>query len=384
MGHEHHEPGKHGAEHGDRHHQLQRLLGLEHVEHHGHGHAQAGDGNRAQRHAAFAELAQTLGGIAAAREAEHHARGDVELAVHGRQRGQQHHEVEGRGSAGDLQNFHHLDERALVRSRMAPGYDGQHQCQRQEIEQHQAQHRGAEGAGHGLLGVLGFAGRNGNGFQAQIAEDGHDHAHPGAPPAVGEEAAIDKVVVETHALGSGAEDHIGSDQDEGHDGNHLDHGEPVLDLAEGLDAGGIDGGQQDREQRHPDPWVHRGEPVGHVLAHGRDLHAHGQHHGSPVGIAHHKAGQRTDVVLGVGAEGARGGVGHGHLGQASHEQQTDEGADGVADEHAGAGKADGKGAAHEETGTDGATDGDHGHLGRVQVLLQACLALLNTVKVGHC
>jgi hypothetical protein len=77
-------------------------------------------------------------------------------------------------------------------------------------------------------------------------------------------------------------------------------------------------------------------------------------------------------------------VGHGHLGQASHEQQADEGADGVADEHAGAGKADGKGAAHEEAGTDGATDGDHGHLGGVQVLLQACLALLNTVKVGHC
>ena len=77
-------------------------------------------------------------------------------------------------------------------------------------------------------------------------------------------------------------------------------------------------------------------------------------------------------------------MGHRHLGQAAHEQQPDEGANAIADEHTGAGKADGKGAAHEEAGTDGAANGDHGHLGRVQVLLQPGFALLNTVKVGHC
>ena len=127
---------------------------------------------------------------------------------------------------------------------MTPGHDGQHQGQRQQIKQHQTQHRGAKGAGHGLFGVLSFAGSNGDGLQTQVAEDGHDHAHPSAPPAVGEEAAIDKVVVKAHALGARAKDHIGADEDKGHDGNHLDHGEPVLHLAKSLDAGGVDGGQQ--------------------------------------------------------------------------------------------------------------------------------------------
>ena len=64
MGDEDHEPGEHGAEHGDRHHQLQRLLGFEHIEYHGHGHAQAGHGDRAQRHAALAQAAQAPAGLA--------------------------------------------------------------------------------------------------------------------------------------------------------------------------------------------------------------------------------------------------------------------------------------------------------------------------------
>src|SRR5256885_11854601 len=34
--------------------------------------------------------------------------------------------------------------------------------------------------------------------------------------------------------------------------------------------------------------------------------SHGQHHAGPVGIAHHEAGPGGDVVLGIGAERARG------------------------------------------------------------------------------
>ena len=76
-------------------------------------------------------------------------------------------------------------------------------------------------------------------------------------------------------------------------------------------------------------------------------------------------------------------MGHGHLGQAAHEQQTDERTNCIADEHTGPGHANGKGAAHEQARADGAANGNHGHLGGIELLAQAGFSLLDAVKVGH-
>ena len=321
--------------------------------------------------------------MAGARQAEHHARGGVELAVHGRQGGHQHHEVQHPGGVGDVDDLHHAHKGAGLGGGFGPGHDGQHQRQGQQVEQHQAQHGGLHGALHGLLGVLGLSGGHGNRFHAQVAEHGHDHAQPHAPQALGPEAAAQLVVLQPDAGNPRPEDHVAADQHKGHDGGDLDGREQVLGRAIDLHAAQVDADQQGREHAHPDPLRHLREPVGHVDADGGDLHAHGQHQRGPVGIAHHKAGQRAQVVLGIGTERARGGVGHRHLAQAADQQQGDEGADGIADQHGRAGKADGEGTAHEQTGAHGATDGDHHHLRAGQVLLQAGFAALDVVEIGH-
>ncbi|KAG1223642.1 hypothetical protein G6F68_020287 [Rhizopus microsporus] len=61
---------------------------------------------------------------------------------------------------------------------------------------------------------------------------------------------------------------------------------------------------------------------------------------------------------------------HRHFGQAAHQQQRDQPADGVADDHAGAGESDGELAAQEQAGADGPADGDHAHLARGQAALE--------------
>ncbi len=66
---------------------------------------------------------------------------------------------------------------------------------------------------------------------------------------------------------------------------------------------------------------------------------------------------------------------HGHLRQAAHQQQSDQRTDGIADQHAGPGIADGVGAAHEQPGADGATDGDHAHLAGSELAPEAQFAI---------
>ncbi|MNN91963.1 hypothetical protein D3C81_2101600 [compost metagenome] len=73
-------------------------------------------------------------------------------------------------------------------------------------------------------------------------------------------------------------------------------------------------------------------------------------------------------------------MGHGHFRQAAHQQQGNDCADRVAQQHAGPRIADGVGAAHEQPGTDCSANGDHAHLPRGQLPPQALLALGNRVK----
>ncbi len=118
-----------------------------------------------------------------------------------------------------------------------------------------------------------------------------------------------------------------------------------------------------------------GVPEPHVDGDGGDLGSDSEDDGGPVAVADEESGERGDVVFGVGAEGAGGGVGYGHLGERSHEKEGDEGADGVGDEDGRACEADGKGAAEEEAGSDGSADGDHGELGGGEGLLETLFAV---------
>jgi len=79
-------------------------------------------------------------------------------------------------------------------------------------------------------------------------------------------------------------------------------------------------------------------------------------------------------------------MGHGHFRQAAHQQQRDDRADGVAEQHARPGIADRVGAAHEQPGADRATNGDHAHLPGRQLTPQALFTVgyrFKTGDIGH-
>ena len=71
---------------------------------------------------------------------------------------------------------------------------------------------------------------------------------------------------------------------------------------------------------------------------------------------------------------------HRHFGEAPHQQKRDQRADGVADDHRRPGETNGKTAAQKQSGTDGATDGDHAELRRAEPTAQSLFAILNSIE----
>ena len=238
----------------------------------------------------------------------------------------------------------------------------------------------------GAARVLGFAGGDRNHLDGEEAEEGDQDGSPGSPEAVGEEASEGGVVGEAdRAATRGSEDDERAEDEEEQDGEEFEGGEAVLDCAEEADVHGVDGDEGEGEAEDPEPAGRGGEPEVHVDGDGGDLCAEGKDDAGPIGVADEEAGERTEVELRPCAEGAGGGMGDGHLGQAAHEEERDERADGVGDQHGGAGEADGEAGAEEEAGADGSADGDHGKLGGGETALQALLTRGDLIKLcgGH-
>ncbi|MNT60104.1 hypothetical protein D3C72_1976610 [compost metagenome] len=79
-------------------------------------------------------------------------------------------------------------------------------------------------------------------------------------------------------------------------------------------------------------------------------------------------------------------MGHGHFRQAAHQQQGDDCANGIAQQHARPGITNGIGAAHEQPGADCTPNGDHAHLPRRQLTPQAMFTVgyrFETAVIGH-
>jgi hypothetical protein len=203
-----------------------------------------------------------------------------------------------------------------------------------------------EGANDGAPRILRFARGDGDHLDAEITEDGDDNRHPHAPQAVGQESAMSGVIVEADAgARRGVEDDIGAEQDEQGDGGDLNEGKGIFDRAEGPDARSIDRDEGRRKAENPPPAGSVRQPVFHVDGDGGDFRAHREHRARQIGVADQESGERADIELRDQAEGARRRMCDRHFGEAAHQQQGDEAADRIADYHAGAGKADGEGAA---------------------------------------
>ena len=73
---------------------------------------------------------------------------------------------------------------------------------------------------------------------------------------------------------------------------------------------------------------------------------------------------------------------NGHFREASHQQESNTRADGVADQHRRAGKANRETATKKQTGADCATDGDHRELPGREGPPQSFFAFLNRIEAA--
>jgi len=113
---------------------------------------------------------------------------------------------------------------------------------------------------------------------------------------------------------------------------------------------------------------------------GRDLGAESQNHTGPIAEAYEEPGDGRHIELGPGAERAWGWMCDCHLGQAAHQQKSDEGAYQITEKDGRAGKSDGKAGSQKQARTNGAPDRNHGKLSRRKTPPKPLFAFLDGVK----
>jgi hypothetical protein len=172
---------------------------------------------------------------------------------------------------------------------------------------------------------------------------------------------VSAAAVPTSSIGRGEvgtdHDHAGDDQRQ--DGDHLDDGEPELQLAERFDGGQIQAQQEQRRHDRGEP--QRGTRCQHLDVGGdrHDVSDADDHPVEPVGPCHEEAGPRAKKIPGKISEGLVVQVGEQDLPHGPHDEEQDEADDHVDEEHSWPGQGDGLAGAHEQAGPDGTADGDH-------------------------
>ena len=146
--------------------------------------------------------------------------------------------------------------------------------------------------------------------------------------------------------------------DQGHDGDHLDDGEPELRFTEGLHGGEVQEDQDHGREQRRDPQGRAGSELVHVAGNGDDVRHPGDHPEEPVGPAGEEAGPRAQEVAGEVAEGLVVQVGEQDLAHGPHHEEQHEADDHVDEDDGRAGERDGLAGAHEQAGADRAADGE--------------------------
>ena len=201
----------------------------------------------------------------------------------------------------------------------------------------------------------------GDADQLEPAEREHDdgHGHHQATQTVREKAAqLPQIGHAGLRAAVAAGQQISAEADHGHDGADLDDGEPELHLAEQLDVEQVDHVDQHKEHQRRNPGGHARPPVLHVDAHRRELgHAH-QHIQHPVVPARDKTRERPPVAVGEVAERTGHRLLDHHLAQLPHDQEGDHAGDRITQDDRRSGQLDGLRNAEEQTGSDGAPQGN--------------------------
>ena len=295
-------------------------------QHHG------GKEQRVTRHAVLGNLAQELRCTALACQAECHTRGGEDTGVRRGGCAGNHHEVDDVRGDAQARQSEHGDEGTLIGADQAPGGDHQDDGERAHVEDHNTYRHGVNCLGQGLFGVLGFCGGGTDELGAHEREDGNLECTEEANQVVGEHSAVVPEVCDrclrTTGRGEADGDHAATNDNQGDDGDNLNHGEPEFDFAEVLHGDQVQGQQNADDGERRDPWLQVGPPHVQVADDCDDVRDGGNHPHEPVGPAEEEARHGADKVGGEVREGLVPQVGEQNLAHSSQHQEDD-----GADEH---------------------------------------------------
>ena len=304
-------------------------------------------------------------GIATLAQREQHARRSVQRRVQAAGHGNQHDDVDdqlGIRHANAAQ--HGLVGTGLGQGRVVPWHQGHHQEDRHQVEQADTPDHRVGGAADLLARVLRLGSSDGDDFSTHEREHGSQHGGQHGTQAVRHEAlGIEQVAGTAHlAARYKAEHGCATYGDEADDRQHLEQGEPELELAVVLHAAQVGQGQCQGNDEGERPQVNRREPGMQDGGGGVGLQRDHEYPEPPVQPANGKTGPAPDGAVGIGRE--RTGVGRGdrHFTQHAHHQHDQRTGSGVSQQHGRAGRCNGVAGAYEQAGTDDASDGQHGDM----------------------
>ena len=267
----------------------------------------------------------------------------------------------------------HVAHVVLEQLRIGVGNQQADDQNREHIEQQNAPEHLAHGLGDVLGRVFGFTGGDADQLRA-LKRKAHDHRHADQRGkaarerriAIGEVGDIAPETLGRAAL-ENAEHHQQTDADEHQHGHDLDGGEPEFRLAETACGQRVQPDHQCQKQRAPEHAVHIGEPVGHDELCGHEVDGDGHRPVVPVVPAEREAESGVHVLGSVGGERAGDGKVRRHLAQAGHQEIHHQPDHHVGQQRAaGTGLRDGCARGDEQAGADGAANGDHGHVSRLE------------------
>lgn len=215
-----------------------------------------------------------------ARQGPDHPRADVEPGIGGGDEGGEDDEIHDVPGERQADAFEDQDEGAGAHPGPLPGDEGGHDGDGSDEEDGQAENGAMDGAGDGFPWVFGLAGGHAHHFGSGKGEDDGQQGGENGGDSGGEEPVFGEIdqagsvadagtasspscSYATRVKGEDPHNRRQTDQDEDHDGDHFDAGEPELRLAINPYGQDVQAEDQTDEERAPQGRRASGKPVPH-------------------------------------------------------------------------------------------------------------------------
>ena len=255
---------------------------------------------------------------------------------------------------------------------------------REDVEEQDSPEDLSDGLGNVLLGMLGFASGDADELGSLEGEAHHHGDADQGGKAAHEGRVADRPVLEARrrVAREDSEDHREARADEEDHGYDLEEREPVFRLAEAFYGYVVEREYEREEKCAPECSGHVGEPPAHDELGGHKVDC--DRNGPVVAVvpAEGEAEAFVDVAAAVGGERAGHGFVGGEFAEARHQEVDHEADDRVGEQGAaGTGLGDRRAGRHEKSRADGAADGDHRDVTRLEVSAQSGVGAGGSV--GH-